>query len=118
MPDAREGAGTEDEGTVVVTLDDEEGDDPDDAREVVVDVWPCNLTAVKVFQLCTVRGVSAGLGGVWWQGIEISEIRAACDLLELPHAQWAAITWDVRYMGRCVANARNARAEAAARSKR
>lgn len=112
MPDVPEDAGTEDEGDVVViALDDEGSDADDDANEQVVDVWTCNLTAARVFQLCTVQGISIGMGGVWWQGIEIGEIRNACEMLELPHEQWAGITWDVRYMGRCVAQERNQRAE-------
>lgn len=49
------------------------------------------------------------------RGIEIAEIRSACELLELPHEQWAGVTWDVRYMGRRVARVRNQRAAAAAK---
>jgi hypothetical protein len=58
------------------------------------------------------------MGGVWWQGIEIAEIRSACELLELPQKNWAGVTWDVRYMGRCVANVRNQKAAAAAKKQR
>lgn len=121
MPDARKDAGTDDEGddddAVVVTLGDED-DAPDDERDLVVDVWTCNLTAVRVFQLCTVRGIGAGMGGVWWQGIEIAEIRSACELLKIPHEDCDGVTWDVRYMGRCVANVRNQKAAAAAKKQR
>lgn len=57
------------------------------------------------------------MGGVWWQGIDIEEIGAACKLLEIPPDRLAGITLDVRFMGRVVANARNERAAREAKSK-
>lgn len=118
MPDAREPSDTQEPGdaTIEVSLDeaDEEHEEEDDGREQVVDVWICNLLAVRVFQRCTVTGIGAGMGGVWWTGIAADEILLICRLLKVPKAKWADVSWDVRYMGSCVAKARNERAAAAA----
>lgn len=114
MPDAREPSDTSEPEapTVEVALHeaDEDTHEDDDERELLVDVWTCNLLAVRVFTLCTVTGIGTGMGGIWWTGIAPDEIQVVCALLSLPRAQRAAITWDVRYMGRCVAEARNQRA--------
>ncbi len=119
MPDAREPSDTcePDSDAVEVGLAeaDETTSEDDDGRERVVDVWTCNLLAVRVFQHCTITGISAGLGGIWWTGIAAEEISVVCRLLNVPASQQADVTWDVRYMGKCVADARNQRAAEAAR---
>lgn len=75
------------------------------------------MLSVAVFQRCTIRGIGTGMG-IWWTGIEADEIRVVCHLMQVPLHRVADIAWDVRYMGRCVAEARNRRAEQAAKARR
>lgn len=74
------------------------------------------MLSVAVFQRCTIRGIGAGMG-IWWTGIEADEIRTVCELMQVSPHRVADIAWDVRYMGSCVASARNRRAEQAAKAR-
>jgi hypothetical protein len=51
-------------------------------------------------------------------GVRVSvaaPIRAACLLLRIPRSQWIGLLEDVHFMGRCVAEERNRRAQARSR---
>lgn len=101
-----------------VALDDDEGGDDDRARVVELYVWPCNLQAVAVFQLCAIACVGT-FGGLHWSGIAAVELRAALELagITVPSEAATDVAADVRYMGDAVAGERNRRAQVAARRK-
>lgn len=75
------------------------------------------MLSVDVFQRCTITGIGAGMG-IWWTGISADEIRIVCETLQVPQRRIADVAWDVRYMGKVVADARNRRAEQAAKARK
>lgn len=96
------------EESLIQRAEDRAVDDGDTSRTrlAVVAVWSCNWDAVAVFQLCPLSATGAGFG-VWWIGINPSEIRAACDLLSLPREDWQQIIEDVVDMSKTVCDFRN-----------
>ena len=77
----------------------EEFRDDDDAGEVVV--WSENWTTVEVFTRCqwqvtTVAGMSGAVRV--WEGIPAVEIKATCELLDVPRSQWPDVLAGVGVM--------------------
>lgn len=106
---ANEGDG---DGAVETNLDDDE--DRRDERHAEVEVWECHLPAIAVFGLCRIGGIGH-MGGIHWQGFAPESIRAALALCSTPREDRLDVAQDVAFMGRSVADERNARA---ARSRR
>lgn len=76
-----------------------EFEDDDDAEEVVV--WAENWCIVEVFTRCQWQtAIASGMAGAAriWEGIHATEIRAACELLDLPRSSWADVSWGVGVM--------------------
>lgn len=75
--------------------------DQDDTGEVVV--WAENWNIVQVFTRCQwQRSVLSGMAGAVrvWEGISAQEVRAACDLLDIPRAEWPDLMWGIAEMVR------------------
>ena len=76
------------------------------------------MRVVDVFRTCMASGIGAGLGGVMWLGIPATEVRAALSVMRIARVDWPDVAEDVQYMGRVVADERNRRAAADAKSRR
>lgn len=53
----------------------------------MIDVLAPNWWPVQVYLQAQWTVVGAGMGGIVWQGIASTEIRATCELLEVPHEE-------------------------------
>lgn len=70
---------------------------------------------MAVFQLCTIQGIGAGMGGILWSGVTACEVRAAMALARVPLAEREQVARDAVFMGSEVAAERNRRAAAEAK---
>ena len=85
-------------------------EDDEDTDCVVPEVWSCNWLAVEIFEHCDMEGFGAGMAGIFWTGISVTQIHTARQVIPVPEAEWIDLVDDVRHMGRVVAQARNAAA--------
>ena len=101
------------DGTTDMPMDDDGS--CDHSRDLVVDVapWTVHLPALDAFRLCAIACIGT-FGGLFWTGIEATEIRAALLLARIPRGDWTDVAADVHYMGAEVAAERNRRAKAEA----
>lgn len=73
--------------------------DEDDTGEVVL--WRENLTTFEVFTRCQWQtSVLSGMDGAVrvFEGISAQEIRAACELLDVPRGEWRDVVMGVSVM--------------------
>lgn len=73
----------------------------DEADTGEVEVWAENWTIVQVFTRCQWRTSMIAVPGFAqrvWEGIAAVEIRACCDLLDVPRPQWPDVLWGVGVM--------------------
>jgi hypothetical protein len=78
----------------------------DDSAVVTCEVSADNWNAVSVFQVCEFQ-IIGGAFGMWWRGIPSIEVKAACELLNMPRSDWPEVLEGVRIMAAETAKLRN-----------
>lgn len=78
-----------------------EGPEIGEKREMVLEVYTCNWKAVHIFQACTFRQqVLVGMKGgfVIPEGVDATEMLAACELYGIPQEERPLLLEQVRLM--------------------
>lgn len=96
----------DDNGTVEEALDSDTNDERDQPLWLAVLPW-CH-SIVETFKRCQPQ-ISVGMG-VLWQGVTAGEVRAACDMLNVPRSEWPYHIDGVQLMARTIAELRNKQA--------
>ena len=81
------------------------------AAAPVIDLWPCNEPALRVFAAVSSQWRTAPLpgGGVWWQGIDYGVLPGVLRMMGIARREWADLFDDLRVMERAAASALNER---------
>lgn len=85
-------------------------DDAEHVEVVALGVWWSHMASAHAFMACDIEAMSGGFG-LHWTGIGAEQIRAVCALQRIARDDWPDVLADVRYMGGCVAEARNRSAQ-------